>query len=312
MDRQAMIQRLRGCYLATPTPFKDDLSLDLDALRRYVRFLVGSGFRTGNATILINGAVGEFPVLSLEERKQTAEAAVREAGARIAIIVGAQTPSTRDAVEIARHAQAIGATALQVSPPFYYPPSDDDVYEHFAAIAEAAPELGIVVYTTYWLGYRMSLDMLARLAEIPQVAAVKWAAPDALEYQLGHRRLGSILGMIDNQLTPVFGMLLGGSGCNVHPALFWPEWGLRLWSLFETQQWGEAQAEVTRVLIPYYELFHDIAAYSGGEGHSDKLALELLGLPGGRNRPPTRALPPVFKVRLQRYLEQIGAPLNRV
>ena len=311
-DRKATVNQLRGCFLAVPTLYDDDLSLNLDGMRQHVHFMIENGMRHGNATLLVNGAGGEFPVLSIEERKQTAETVVRAAEGRISIIVGAQTLGTREAIEIARHAQGIGATALQVSPPFYYPPTDDDVYEHFAAIADAAPKIGIVVYTTFWLGYRPSLEMVERLIDIPQVAAVKWSSPDILEYQLLLRRFADRIGVIDNQLLPVFTRLMGGSGVNLHPALFWPEWGVRLWGLLENRQWEKAQHEINRVLLPYYEIIQEIAAVTGGEGHIDKLGLELIGLPGGRNRPPTRPLPPFFKERMREYLLGIGAPLDRM
>ena len=311
MDREALINRLRGCFLAVPTLFKDDLSLNLDGMQQHIYFMLGNGLRQGNAMFLVNGAGGEFPVLSLDERKQTAEAVVRAADGRIAVIVGAQTPNTLKAIEIARHAQSIGATALQVSPPFYYRPTDDDVYEHFAAIAEAAPNLGIVAYNTYWLGYGMSLEMLERLTGIPQVVAIKWGTPGMRDYQNALLRFAGRFGMIDNQLLPVFNRMLGGNGANLHPAMFWPEWGARLWGLLEDRKWDEAQAKVNRVLLPYYAIIDGISAVTGGEGHIDKLGLELIGLPGGRNRPPTRPLPPVFKERLREFFLHIGAPLNR-
>jgi 4-hydroxy-tetrahydrodipicolinate synthase len=185
MERTATINRLRGCYLALPTLFKDDLSLNLAGMRRHVRFLIDHGLHEGNAVLLVNGANGEFPMLTLEERKETAEAVVGEANGRIAVIVGAQTSSTREAIRIAQHAQDIGAAALQVSPPYYFTPTDDDVYEYVAAIARAAPHVGIVFYTAYWLGYKPALAMLDRLAEIPQVACVKWGSSDLLGIQEG-------------------------------------------------------------------------------------------------------------------------------
>jgi len=311
MDRDAVISQLRGGFLAVPTLFADDLSLNLDGMEQHVHFMLDNGLRMGNAMFLINGASGEFPVLSLKERQQTVETVVRAVDGRIAVIAGAQTPSTLEAVEIARHAQATGATAVQVSPPFYYPPTDDDVYEHLAAIAAAAPDLGIVAYNTFWLGYGMSLEMLARLAGIPQVVAIKWSTPGMTEYQNGLLRFADRFGMIDNQLLPVFNQMLGGNGANLHPAMFWPEWGARLWGLLEERRWDEAQVEVNRVLLPYYDIIADISAVTGGEGHIDKLALELIGLPGGRNRPPTRPLPPVFRERLGEFLLSIGAPLSR-
>jgi dihydrodipicolinate synthase/N-acetylneuraminate lyase len=312
MDRQTLIKRLGGCYLAVPTLFDDDLSLNLDGMRHHVEFMLAGGIRENNAVLLVNGAAGEFPVLSIEERRQTVETVVRAAHGQIAVIVGAQATGTREACEIARHAQASGAAALQVSAPYYYLLTDDDVYEHFAAVAQSAPELGIVVYTTYWLTHRPSLQLLERLAEIPQVAAIKWGSPDIVEYQVALLRFAGRLGMIDNQLMPVFNQLMGGAGVNLHPALFWPEWGVKVWGLLEARRWDEAQAEVNRLLLPYYELSGEIGAYTGGEGHIDKLGLELVGLPGGRNRPPTRKLPPVFKERLRQLCLEAGMPINPI
>jgi 4-hydroxy-tetrahydrodipicolinate synthase len=313
VDHRDLISKLQGCFLALPAIYMgEDLSLNLDAMRQHIRFLLDNGLREGNATFMANGASGEFPFLSLDERKQTVENAVRAADGQIAIIAGAQTLSTREAVEIARHAQSVGATALQVSPPFYYPPTDDDVYEHFLAIARAAPDVGIIAYNTYWLGYQLSLDMIERLTGIPQVVAVKWATPDPIDHQVGILRFSDRLGMIDNQLLPVLTVMLGGSGANLHPAMFWPEWGARIWGLLADRKWDEAQEEVNRLLLPYYEIIQDIERVTGGEGHIDKLALELIGLPGGRCRPPTRRLPPIFKERLRSLLLNAGAPLDRV
>jgi dihydrodipicolinate synthase/N-acetylneuraminate lyase len=312
MERKATINRLRGCFLALPTLFTADLSLNLAGMRRHVRFLIEHGLREGNATLLVNGANGEFPMLTLEERKQTAEAVVDEANGRIAVIVGTQTPNTREAIQIAQHAQDIGAAALQISPPYYYSPSDDDVYEHVAAIARAAPRVGIVFYTTYWLGYKPTPALLERLAEIPQVACLKWSSSDPLEYQFVLRHMSGRLGIIDNHMMPVYNQLMGGSGVNLHPALLWPEWGVKMWSLLEARDWDQAQAEAVRVLLPYYDIIGDIWKTHGGEGNIEKMGLELLGMDGGPSRPPMRPLPPVHKERLRQYCLEVGLPLQRV
>ena len=77
-------------FFQLPTLFNDDLSLNLAGMRRHVRFLIDHGLHEGNAVLLVNGANGEFPMLTLEERKQTAEAVVGEANGRIAVIVSAE------------------------------------------------------------------------------------------------------------------------------------------------------------------------------------------------------------------------------
>ena len=312
MDRASMINRLQGCFLALPTLFEKDFSLNLEGMKSHVRFLLANGLREGNATFLVNGAGGEFAVLNVDERKKTAGAVVEAADGRIAIIVGCQTLSTRDAVEIAEHAQAVGAAAVQISPPFYYRHTDDDVYEHIATVAKAAPDVGIVVYNTHWEGYAITPAMLERLVGIPQVSALKWGSPSMFEYQAVLQRFSTRVGVIDNQLLPVFSRMLGARGANLHPALFWPEWGAKLWTLLEDQKWLEAQDEVQRVLLPYYDILSDVAKITGGEGHFDKMGMELVGLPGGRNRPPTRELPPAFKQTMKDFMTRIGAPMDRV
>lgn len=311
MDRQAVLERLQGCYLAQPTLFNGDLTLNLAGMRDHVDFMLHHGLGEGNAVLLVNGATGEFPVLGLDERRRTAETVIDAAAGRIGVIVGAQTLSTLEGVEIALHAQEIGATALQVSAPFYFPATDDDVFAHVTRVAEAAPDVAIVFYPTWWLGYNTSLEMVARLAEIAQVVGLKWSAPGILEYQLGLRRFHEALGMIDNMLLPVLSTMLGGIGANLHPAMFWPEWGARLWAALEAGDWGRAQADVDLLLLPFYDILRDVGQYTGGEGHLDKVALELVGLPGGTTRPPTRPLPPVFRQRLHRLCLEVGVPLDR-
>ena len=108
-----------------------------------------------------------------------------------------------------------------------------------------------------------------------------WSSPESLEYQLGFLRFGDRLAMIDNGLQPVLAKMLGGLGVNLHPAMFWPEWGARMWELLESEQWSEAQSEVNRLLFPFYEIYQEACRYHGGEGHVDKLALKMVGLPGG-------------------------------
>src|SRR5262249_57619694 len=80
MDRQAMIKRLGGCYLAVPTLFDDNLALNLDGMRRHVEFMLAGGLRAGNAVLLVNGAAAEVPVLNLEAARPAAGAASPAAG----------------------------------------------------------------------------------------------------------------------------------------------------------------------------------------------------------------------------------------
>lgn len=308
MDRKKTITRLSGCYIAVPTQFHDaDLALNLAGIRRHVRFLLDGGVREGNGVLLACGAAGEFSTLSVEERLRVAESVLDEAAGRVGVIVGAQSTDQREVIAIAKAAARLGADAIQLSPPFYHPHTDDDVYEFFAAAADAA-DIGVVIYTTYWLGYKMPIDLIVRLAKLPHIVGLKWGAPSSYEYEKGLRLLADRLCVIDNQLQFVLTHTLGGRGINTHPSNYWPAWGVKLWGLLESRKYEEAQREITRVVAPYYDLCGEIAKFTGGEGHLDKLCLELVGLDSSRCRPPTRDIRAAFREKARRMLEQVGVP----
>src|SRR5947209_3197895 len=125
MDRDKTIRRLTGCYIALPTLFHDaDLESNLPGMRRHARFLMDGGLREGNAVFLVCGAAGDFTVLTTDERLRIAEAVLDEVGGKVGIILGAQSTSTREVVELAKAAARMGAVAIQLSPPFYHKYSD--------------------------------------------------------------------------------------------------------------------------------------------------------------------------------------------
>lgn len=307
MNRNEIQRRIQGCYIPLPTLFRDsDLELNLAGMRRHVRFLLDGGVREGNGVFLVCGAAGEFTTLSTEEKLQIAEAVVNESAGKIGVILGAQGTNPREIHALARGAARLGVLALQVSPPFYHGHTDDDVYEFIAGIAGAA-DIGLAFYTTYWQ-YKLSLELIERIADIPAVVAIKLAAASGVEFERALRRLASKTAVIDNQLDFVKSHMLGGRGINVHPSNYWPQWGIKLWDLLESKKYLEAQQEMTRAISPYYDLSVPIEQFTGGEGHLDKLCLELVGLDSSRCRPPIRDIRPKFREQARQMLRQCGVP----
>ena len=91
MDRHRARERLTGCYVTVPTLFCDaDLSLNLPAMRRHVRFLLDGGIGTGTGVLLAGGAAGDFSTMTLDERMQVAETIVEEAAGRVPVAMGVQ------------------------------------------------------------------------------------------------------------------------------------------------------------------------------------------------------------------------------
>jgi 4-hydroxy-tetrahydrodipicolinate synthase len=166
-------EHLRGIWAATLTPFRPDLSLDDAGWRRNVRHWSGS---LGIAGLFVNGKQGEFYALSVEERKRTAELALAE-GARVMVSCSGQSLDT--VIELARHAQAIGADYIVVHTPLLYfgAHSADTLYEYYRHIAEQV-EIGIALWNQPPdCGYLLEPETCLRIAELPNVVAIKYSVP---------------------------------------------------------------------------------------------------------------------------------------
>jgi len=310
MDREKRLQRLSGCYVTIPTMFRDDnMELDLPAQRRVVRFLIDSGIDQTTGSVLSGGAAGDFSTMSIEERVRLAETVVEEADGKIAVVLGAQTTSTRDLIVLAQAAERIGAEFIQVSAPFYFNHTRQDFYEYVRAGAEAA-DVGIVLYNTFWTSCGLSVELLDQLIELPNFVGLKLAMPanSRMEYERMLLRYASGLCIIDNQLQFVTSHMLGARGIELHICNYWPQFGVRLWQLLEQRQYVEAHAEMMRVVRPYYELWEQMEKYTDGDGYLDKLCLELVGLDSSRCRPPTRDVREKYREQTRQMLIQSGVP----
>ena len=309
-DARTRRERLTGCYVTVPTMFRDDdLEVDLAAIEGHIRFLLGGGLRTGNAVVLAGGAAGDFSTMTFDERVAVAEAVVQGADGKIPVVFGAQTTSTRELVALAKAAERVGAEYIQVSPPYYFAPTEDDFYEYVVAAAEAA-DVGIIVYNTFWTSSNVSLEIIERLVELQNVVGLKWSAPSAsfMSFQRAIVQFADRLSIIDNHGSYITSHILGSRGIEVHPANYFPEWGARLWALLESKKYEEAEREAVRVLLPFYVIWEEMTKYTTGDGYLDKLCMELVGVGSSRCRPPTRDVRDQFREKVRDMLMQCGVP----
>jgi dihydrodipicolinate synthase/N-acetylneuraminate lyase len=312
MDRDRAISRLRGCYVTLPTMFRDSdgLPVDAEAICRHVRFLIDSGLRSGNGVLLATGAAGDFSTLSLEERIAVAEAVVEEAAGAVPVALGAQTTSTQELVRLAGRAGEIGAEYIQVSPPFYFSHTDGDFHDYIRAASEAAGDVGIIIYNTYWTSYALSMESIEGVLELPNVVGLKWSTTDSgfMEFEQAVSRFAGRLSIIDNQLRFVTSHILGARAIEVHVCTYWPEWGIRVWELLEAGRYVDAQRQLVKVAMPFMALWHEMESYTGGDGYLDKLCMELVGLGSSRCRPPTRDVRELYRDRALAMLRATGVP----
>jgi len=309
---KALKHKLRGCYITVPTMFRDpDLEVDLAATRAHTRFLIDRGAREGNAILLAGGAAGDFSTMTFAERLSVAGAVKEEAGGLVPIAMGAQTTSTRELVALAKAAENIGVDYMQVSCPFYFNHTEQDFFEFVKAAAEAAPNTGIIIYNTFWTSRNVSFAMVEKLAEIPNVVGLKWAAPrtDAMEFEHVCTHFAERLSIIDNNLFFTMSHMMGVRAFEVHLCNYWPEWGQKLVERLDKGDYPEVQRMITAEAMPFYHLWMKIEGeHTSGDGYLDKLCMELIGLPSSRCRPPTRDVRALYREEARRMMQGTGVP----
>lgn len=163
---------LTGVHTALVTPMNRDGSIDEKALRDLIDFQIDAGI----AGLVPVGTTGESPTLSHEEHHRVIDIVIDQTRKRVPVIAGTGSNSTREAIELTRHAKEAGAdVSLQVAP-YYNKPSQEGFYRHFSAIVEAV-DLPIIVYNIQGrTGKNIENSTMLRLADHPLVIGVKEAS----------------------------------------------------------------------------------------------------------------------------------------
>src|SRR3569833_615985 len=163
-----------GVYPAATTQFTSELTLDLPATQKVQHALIDDGADG----ISVAGTVGENNSLEPEEKRAVLKAGCEVAAGRVPIIVGVSELTTTRAIAFARDAEDIGADALMVLPAMVYEPTDEELYTHFKAVAEAT-SLPVMLYNNP-PAYRVSISMevLGKLSSVANIVAIKESAPD--------------------------------------------------------------------------------------------------------------------------------------
>ena len=165
--------KLRGCGTALVTPFQRDGSLDEMALRQLVRWQVDSGIDF----LLSCGTTGETPTLSHDEWLRVIDITIEAAAGRVPIMAGATSNNTKEAVAKTREISARkGVDVILTATPYYNKPTQDGVYEHFSAIADASLKPVVLYNIAGRTGTNIETATLRRLAEVPNILGVKEAS----------------------------------------------------------------------------------------------------------------------------------------
>jgi 4-hydroxy-tetrahydrodipicolinate synthase len=210
----------RGSFTALVTPFKGD-AVDQEAFRDIVEWQIAEGT---NGLVPV-GTTGESPTLSHAEHKQVVEWCIDQAKGRVPVIAGAGSNSTREAVELSRHAEEAGADAVLVVTPYYNKPTQEGMYQHFKAINDAIG-IPIIIYNIPARSViDMSVDTMARLYELKNISGVKDATANMVRVSQQRAAMGEGFNQLSGEDATALGFMAhGGHGCisvtsNVAPRL---------------------------------------------------------------------------------------------
>ena len=215
-------QPISGSIPALVTPMLEDSSVDYASLRKLIDWHIAEG----TDCIGVVGTTGESPTVNVEEHREIIRVSVEQAKGRVPIMAGCGANSTAEAIELAKFAKSVGADCQLQVVPYYNKPTQEGLYQHFKAIAEAVPDLPVILYN---VPGRSVADMLhetvLRLAEVPGIVGIKEATGNIERAQWLIRDLPKEFAVYSgDDPSAVALMLCGGKGnvsvtANVAPRL---------------------------------------------------------------------------------------------
>jgi 4-hydroxy-tetrahydrodipicolinate synthase len=215
-------QPITGSIPALVTPMLEDGSVDYASLRKLIDWHIAEG----TDCIGVVGTTGESPTVNVEEHREIIRVSVEQAKGRVPIMAGCGANSTAEAIELAKFAKSVGADCQLQVVPYYNKPTQEGLYQHFKAIAEAVPDLPVILYNVPGRSVAdMQHETVLRLAQVPSIVGIKEATGNIERAQWLIRDLPKEFAVYSgDDPSAVALMLCGGKGnvsvtANVAPRL---------------------------------------------------------------------------------------------
>ena len=274
---------LRGVVPALTTPFREDRSLDLDGYCELVETVIADGVHG----IVPNGCTGESWALDDGERAALFKASVDQAAGRVPVVPGCGAMSAKAAIAKVRQAEKAGCDAVMIQPPWYVMPSEAEVYDYYKKIIEAS-QLPIMVYNIpRRTGINLSVELVDRLADEPKVIALKESSKDWLLLSQMIRRVADRLNVLCGYAN-LLGLAALTEGAVGYVDSSTPVLGRRSLEFYEAAVSGDTgkARPLQKAMSNLNAGFFGVGTFPAGL----KVALDMLGRPGGWPREPIKAL----------------------
>ena len=278
-----------GILTATATPFDADLAIDYEKYAQHVQWLAANGTQG----VVPNGSLGEYQVLSNEERARILETAISAAPTGFHVVAGVGAYGAKESRTWAEHAAEKGAGAVMLLPPNAYRANDDEVVAHYKEVGKVG--IPIVAYNNpFDTKVDLVADLVARIAdEVPNVVAIKEFSGDVKRvWQIHHRapRIEVLVGaddvLLELSTAGVVGWIAGFPNAM-------PKESAELYNLVTAGNYAAA--------APMYAAVHDLFNWDSRKEfiQAIKLAMDIVGRYGGPTRLPRLPLPPTDDAKLR-------------
>ena len=286
----------RGSIPALITPFKNG-AVDEEAFQRFVEWQIDQG----SHGLVPCGTTGESPTLSHEEDMRVTRLCVEAAAGRVPVIAGTGSNSTEEAILLTKSAKEAGADAVLIVTPYYNKPTQEGLYAHYAAIHDAV-EIPIVIYNIPGRSIvDMSVETMARLAELPNIVGVKDATADLVRPALTRLAIDAEFTQLSGEDATVVPFLAqGGHGCISVTANIAPR---ACAELQEAWQQGDLDtvARINDRLMPLHK-----ALFVESSPAPVKYGASLLGLAENRLRLPLVTVKPDTETKVREAMVHAG------
>ena len=241
-------EKMDGVIPALITSFNKDEGINKEGMRKTINYLISQNVHG----LYITGSTGETFLMSPDEKKEVIEIIVDEVNGRVPVIAHIGSIGTKVTIELGKHAEKIGVDALSALPPFYYGFSNNEIHNYYSDISHSS-NLPIIVYNISHANL-MDLDMLKRLASIPNIKGVKYTAATHFNFSKIKKEIGDSFkiysGMDEMALS---GILSGADGMIGSFYNLMPEMFVNLYSNLQTGKIDEAKKiqEKINIIILY-------------------------------------------------------------
>lgn len=242
-----------GSIPALVTPFKNG-AVDKKAFANLVERQIAGG----SAALVPVGTTGETSTLSTEEHKEVVSLCVEVAAGRVPVIAGAGSNSTDEAIDLTRHAKAVGADAVLIVCPYYNKPNQDGLYAHFKAVNDAVAMPVLLYNVPGRTVVDMTPETVARLARLPNIVGIKDASGDLGRVTLHASLIGEgeqFVQLCGDDPIALGHLAMGGKGCISVTANVMPEACARMQKAYADGDLATAQAIERRLIALHKALF---------------------------------------------------------